>query len=50
MDAKEQDALLVKAKSWFRDTILPNHLKNTEKLKKVELFDVNPFLAPYLAV
>jgi Type II restriction endonuclease EcoO109I len=50
MNAIEQDALLIKAKSWFRDTILPNHLKNTEKLKKVELFDVNPFLAPYLAV
>jgi hypothetical protein len=50
MNAKEQNALLLKAQTWFRETILPNHLKNTEKLKKVDLFDVNPFLAPYLAV
>lgn len=50
MNANEQGALLEKAKSWFRETILPNHLKNTKKLKDVELFDVNPFLAPYLAV
>jgi Type II restriction endonuclease EcoO109I len=50
MTPSEQKKLLEKAKQWFRETILPNHLKNTAKLKNVAEFDVNPFLAPYLAV
>lgn len=50
MDSKDQDALLLKAQIWFRETILPRHLANTKKLTKVENLDINPFLAPYLAV
>jgi Type II restriction endonuclease EcoO109I len=50
MNAKEQEALLLKAQTWFRETIFPNHLANTSKLTKVKNLDINPFLAPYLAV
>jgi hypothetical protein len=50
MNQIEQEELLQKAKMWFRDTILPNHLRNTAKLANVKEFDINPFLAPYLAV
>jgi hypothetical protein len=50
MQADEQNALLVKAQIWFRETILPNHLKNTKKLESIEEFDVNPFLTAYIAV
>lgn len=50
MNAQEQDDLLLKAQTWFRETILPKHLANTEKLTNVNNFDINPFLAPYLAV
>jgi hypothetical protein len=50
MDKKQQEALLEKAQTWFRETILPKHLANTAKLIKVKNLDINPFLAPYLAV
>lgn len=50
MTPEEQTALLIDAQTWFRDVILPKHLANTAKLKKAKKFDINPFLAPYLAV
>ena len=50
MNNLEQDELLQKAQNWFRETILPKHLANTKKLTNVSKFDINPFLAPYLAV
>ena len=50
MNPQEQSELLLKAQNWFRDTILPKHLANTSKLANVKNFDINPFLAPYLAV
>jgi Type II restriction endonuclease EcoO109I len=50
MEQKDQDALLLKAQIWFRETILPRHLANTAKLTKTKNLDINPFLAPYLAV
>ena len=50
MNAQEQDDLLLKAQTWFRETILPKHLANTAKLTNVNNVDINPFLAPYLAV
>ena len=50
MDKKQQEALLLKAQTWFRETILPKHLVNTAKLTKTKNLDINPFLAPYLAV
>lgn len=50
MDKEQQDALLEKAQTWFRKTILPNHLKNTKKLKNIKEFNINPFLASYIGV
>ncbi len=50
MTPQEQAALLNSAQTWFRNTILPNHLSNTEKLKDIKEFNINPFLASYLAV
>ncbi len=50
MDKKQQEALLLKAQTWFRETILPKHLANTAKLTKTKNLDINPFLVPYLAV
>jgi hypothetical protein len=50
MTPDEQRTLLHAAQTWFRTIILPNHLANTAKLKKVKNFDINPFLASYLAV
>ena len=50
MTPNEQAALLSSAQTWFKTIILPNHLANTEKLKDIKEFDINPFLASYLAV
>lgn len=50
MTPHEQLALLNNAQTWFRNTIMRNHLVNTAKLKKAKKLDINPFLAPYLAV
>jgi len=41
--------ILDKAKDWFRDSIAQNHIKNTEKLVNPKQFNINPFLAVYLA-
>jgi hypothetical protein len=50
MTPEQQKALLINAQTWFRTIILPNHLANTAKLKESKEFDINPFLASYLAV
>lgn len=49
MTKAERKRILEQVKKWFRTVIVPNHLKNTEKLASPSEFDVNPFLAPYLA-
>lgn len=49
MDKREQDDLLHKAASWFSDVIMENHKVNTAKLANPNQFDINPFLATYLA-
>ena len=36
-------------KDWFRQTIVANHVGNTRKLADPGEFNINPFLAPYLA-
>jgi hypothetical protein len=41
--------ILEKAKEWFRNIIAVNHISNTRKLKKSSEFNINPFLAVYLA-
>ncbi len=49
MNEAERKKILVQVKDWFRTVILPNHIANTVKLVSSEEFNINPFLAPYLA-
>lgn len=49
MNAEEKLVILHKVKEWFREVIIPNHLKNTKKLSNPNQFDMNPFLVPYIA-
>lgn len=45
----DKQDILEKSKQWFRDTIATNHIRNTEKLVSPDEFNINPFLAIYLA-
>lgn len=47
-DSKKEE-ILNAAKKWFADIVAPNHIKNTEKLVDPQEFNINPFLAKYLA-
>ncbi|RBT37314.1 hypothetical protein EB54_03045 [Enterococcus gallinarum] len=47
--AQNNDEIIEKAKDFFREVIAKNHIKNTEKLKNINNFNVNPFLNKYLA-
>ena len=49
MQIDEKNEILIKAKQWFKKSIAENHIKNTQKLKLAQKFDINPFLATYLA-
>ena len=49
MTKAERKRILEQVKEWFRAVIVPNHLKNTQKLESASEFDINPFLTPYLA-
>lgn len=49
MNLQERQQILESVKTWFRDVILPNHIRNTKKLTNPNEFDINPFLTPYLA-
>ncbi len=49
MDHSEKQSILKKAQDWFLATIAENHIKNTEKLTNPDEFNINPFLASYLA-
>lgn len=49
MNADEKIKILEQAKNWFRETIVENHIKNTKKLISPDEFNINPFLAGYLA-
>lgn len=49
MNEEEKQEILNKAKDWFRETIIQNHLANTKKLFNPNEFNINPFLTPYLA-
>lgn len=46
---ENKNEILEKAKIWFRETIVENHAINTKKLKNPKEFNINPFLAIYLA-
>ena len=45
----DKDEILEKVKQWFRDVIATNHIKNTQKLVDSSKFNINPFMAAYLA-
>lgn len=46
---KERQEILRKAKIFFRTRIAAKHRENTEKLKDINKFNINPFLHNYLA-
>lgn len=44
-----REVIFRKAQAWFRSTIIENHARNTQKLVDPSEFNINPFLAVYLA-
>ena len=49
MTDAEKREILARAKDFFREKIVDNHKRNTEKLGKLSAFQPNPFLEKYLA-
>lgn len=49
MTNEERQEILEKSKIFFREKIATNHRENTEKLKDLSCFTINPFLHKYLA-
>lgn len=50
MTEEEKAALLETAKTMFRNSFAVKHYQNTEKLGRLEEFNVNPFLHKYLTM
>lgn len=48
MNEDQKQAIIESGKQYFRTIIIPNHLKNSNKLH-LSSFDINPFLINYLA-
>lgn len=48
MTEQQKQAIIESGKEYFRTIIIPNHLKNLQKLK-LSSFNINPFLINYLA-
>jgi hypothetical protein len=48
MTVEEKETILLKFKLWFKDSLIESHRKNTEKLKDINEFNINPFLLYYL--
>lgn len=48
MNENQKNAIIESGKEYFRTTIIPNHIKNLNKLS-LSSFNVNPFLINYLA-
>ena len=46
---KQKREIIAKWKTFFREVIAVNHMKNTTKLKNINEFDLNPFLDTYKA-
>lgn len=44
------EKIIGKAQTFFKEEIVPSHIANTEKLKKIKEFNLNPFLDKYKAV
>ncbi|UTC53233.1 restriction endonuclease [Treponema sp. OMZ 803] len=49
MDINKKAEILEKSKEWFKTSIMEQHQVNTQKLTSIKKFNVNPFLASYLA-
>lgn len=49
MNKKEKEAILLKFKEWFQGSLIKSHRNNTEKLKDINEFNINPFLLYYLS-
>lgn len=51
MTSSQKISIIQLFKEFFREEIIPNHIKNTEKLHEVKAFQSgnNPFLRHYLA-
>jgi hypothetical protein len=49
MQNSEKQEILAKSKQWFRETLSANHMRNTQRLTNPKEFNINPFLAVYLA-
>lgn len=48
MTEQQKIAILNSGKNYFKETIIPNHIKNLQKLS-LSSFNVNPFLVNYIA-
>ncbi|MDD7304269.1 MAG: PmeII family type II restriction endonuclease [Bacteroidaceae bacterium] len=48
MNEQQKQSIIEAGKAYFRSTIIPNHLRNLEKLS-LRSFNINPFLINYLA-
>ncbi|UCZ54992.1 restriction endonuclease [Bacillus shivajii] len=49
LDQQTLDNIILKFKTFFRNEIAKNHVKNTSKLVKLKNFNLNPFLDMYKA-
>ncbi|MCM8709927.1 restriction endonuclease [Clostridium sp. SYSU_GA19001] len=49
MDEQQRYEILVKAKEFFKESVIESHKKNTIKCKKLSNFNINPFLVSYLS-
>lgn len=49
MTKEEKEIILVKFKQWFKESLIETHKKNTQKLKDINEFNINPFLLYYLS-
>jgi len=49
MKKTEKNEIIKKFKVWFKETLILNHKKNTEKLEDIYEFNINPLLLYYLS-
>ncbi len=49
MTLEERTDILNRYKEWFKESLVSSHKKNTEKLKDINEFNINPLLLYYLA-
>ena len=43
MTEQEKLEIIQKAKSFFKERVVANHIKNSEKLRDVSKFNINPY-------